>query len=392
MSRTVTVVRGFLLAAALLPRSAVAQTPVTLPFEESFEDASYTSRNWYDAPQGALSTAQHLSGSTASYECRFLEGAEGCSGGNPGRLLFEETDSVYLSFHVKHSSSWMGSNRTYHPHMFMVMTNQDGEYVGPACTRLTSYTEENQGYPQLCIQDGTNIDESRIGENLIGVTEQRAVAGCNGTQSDIGYDLTDCYSATSTKHWNGICWKGPAAVYFDPTQKVGWHHVESYFQLNTIAGGIGQPDGVVRYWLDGQAVIDHRNVILRTGQHPAMKFNQLLMAFYIGDGAPADETIWIDDLRLDRAPSGTGSQCDGVTNCAGGDGCCPIGCTAANDGDCGSDGGGTSGRASSGSCGGLAGDGASGGWMIWLGLVGSLVYSRRSNTARKKPSVPCRCG
>src|SRR5207245_553152 len=56
----------------------------------------------------------------------------------------------------------------------------------------------------------------------------------------------------------------------------------SYFQLNSIANGTGVPDGIVRYWFDGQLVIEHANVLLRTGTHPSMKFNQLLIAPYIG--------------------------------------------------------------------------------------------------------------
>ena len=31
---------------------------------------------------------------------------------------------------------------------------------------------------------------------------------------------------------------------------------------------------------------------------PAMKFNQLLVAPYIGDGSPVDQTMWVDDLRV----------------------------------------------------------------------------------------------
>src|SRR5256712_13153409 len=41
--------------------------------------------------------------------------------------------------------------------------------------------------------------------------------------------------------------------------------------------------------------------MLRTGAHPNMKFKQLIVAPYIGDGSPVDQTMWVDNL-----PVGTG--------------------------------------------------------------------------------------
>lgn len=83
-----------------------------------------------------------------------------------------------------------------------------------------------------------------------------------------------------------------------PGYKNDWHFVEAYLQLNSIQNGIGQTDGVVQYWFDGQLVIDHQDVLLRTGAHPTMAFNQLLVAPYIGSGSPVDQTMWIDELTV----------------------------------------------------------------------------------------------
>jgi hypothetical protein len=57
----------------------------------------------------------------------------------------------------------------------------------------------------------------------------------------------------------------------------------------------------MRYWFDGNLVIDHSSVVLRTGAHPTMKFNQLFLGPYIGDGSPVDQTFWIDDLIVATA-------------------------------------------------------------------------------------------
>ena len=45
-------------------------------------------------------------------------------------------------------------------------------------------------------------------------------------------------------------------------------------------------------------VISSDRVLLRTGQHPEMRFNQFLMTPYIGDGSPVDQTLWVDDLTV----------------------------------------------------------------------------------------------
>jgi hypothetical protein len=192
--------------------------------------------------------------------------------------------------------------------MFHVLTNEDDAYVGPAFTHLTTYIEGTNGYPQLQIQDGKNIDQSRIGQDLTNVTEQRAVAGCNGSSD--GYP-GGCYQV-GTVHWNAKAWRADQ-IYFDsspdsPRYKANWHLVEAYFKLNSIVGGKGVKDGVVRYWYDGALIIDRTDVMMRTAAHSTMRFNQFMAAPWIGDGSPADQTFWIDNLvvataRPARAPA-----------------------------------------------------------------------------------------
>jgi hypothetical protein len=269
-----------------------AQTAVF--FQESFEDTAFASRGWYDAPGGVLSTAEKYSGSR-SLECRFSPGGTKCA--SPARHLFPASDSVYLSYYIKHTANWVGSGRNYHPHMFNFVTNVDGAFIGPAYTHLTTYVEENSGYPVLAIQDGMNIDEKRIGQDLTDISEQRSVAGCNG-DSD-GHGDGSCYASGSV-HFNGKMWR-PSSVYFgnmagSPTYKGDWHLVEAFFKLNSVVGGKGVNDGIIRYWYDGNLIIELSDIAMRTGIHPTMKFNQFLFLPFIGDGSPVDQTFWIDDV------------------------------------------------------------------------------------------------
>lgn len=270
-------------------------------FEEGFEDGNLAARGWYDNTTVAITTAEHLPGSLSSVEFRFPVGARTPVGGAGMRMLFTPTPSIYLRYYVKYSANYTGSNRPYHPHEFNFVSDVDSMWVGPAYTHLTLYVEQNEGTPMLAIQDGDNVDESNIGVDLTGVTELRAVAGCNG-DSD-GHGPGDCY-LNGANHWNGKPWRA-GRVYFEPVagpyDQNRWHMVEALFELNTVAAGIGQRDGRIAYWYDGAPVFDHGDVVYRTGEWPGMQLNQLLVAPYIGDGSPVDQTMWVDNLAVATA-------------------------------------------------------------------------------------------
>ena len=276
----------------------------TILVRETFEDGAFASRGWYDNTGIATTTAEHIPGSTRALEAHFPAGATTPTWGGAARRLFTETESVYLSYWVKYSANWVGSGQAFHPHEFLLLTNENDPYVGPSFTHLTAYVEhnyQNGGLPVLQLQDGQNIDQGRIAQNLTTVTENRAVAGCNGNSD--GY-ATGCYDTGGGVYNNEKKWIA-SRPYFTPTPGTGyksdWHLVEAFFQLNSIQSSRGVADGIVRYWFDGQLVIEHTNVLLRTGAHPNMKFNQLAVAPYIGSGSPVDQTMWVDDLTVASA-------------------------------------------------------------------------------------------
>jgi hypothetical protein len=270
----------------------------TIFFEELFEDTNFSDRGWYDNTALILSEKEHIPGSKSSAEFHFKKGAKTPDSGSAIRHKFPETESVYVSFYVKYSENWEGSNKPYHPHEIYLLTNKDGDWAGPAYSHLTAYIEQNEGEPKLAIQDGKNIDEANINVDLTDKTENRAVAGCNGNTDGTG--KTTCYRAGSV-HWNGKSWKAGAVLFSDEpgrSCKSDWHFVEAFFKLNSIQDGEGIPDGVVKYWFDGKLIINHENILLRTGLHPEMKFNQFLLGPYIGDGSPVEQTMWVDNLTL----------------------------------------------------------------------------------------------
>ncbi|MHC4396058.1 MAG: InlB B-repeat-containing protein [Planctomycetota bacterium] len=265
-------------------------------FTELFEDGNFSARGWYDNTSPQLSTVEYIPGSTSSAEYHFNVGAT--SPGGAMRKLFTPSESVYMSLYIKHSTNWTGSNVGYHPHQFHFLTNLDGAWIGPAYSFSTLYIETNEGEPLLALQDSKNIDEGNIGVDLTDITEERAIAGCNGNSDGTGND--DCYWA-GTNYRNGKKW-GAGSIYFQdspgPYYKNDWHFIEAYFQMNSIVDGNGVADGQIKYWYDGELIIDHENVMLRTGENPTMKYNQFLIAPYIGVGSPVDQTFWVDDLTI----------------------------------------------------------------------------------------------
>ena len=149
------------------------QTPAPrLLFEESFEDTHLKNRGWYDLADGTLAsvtTREHAPGSNRALEVHFLRGAVTPVPRVAGRRLFPESESVYVSYWVKYSDTWVGSGKPYHPHEFLLLTNADDPYVGPSRTHLTAYIEhnyQNGGLAVIGIQDGENIDGRRIGADL----------------------------------------------------------------------------------------------------------------------------------------------------------------------------------------------------------------------------------
>jgi hypothetical protein len=271
-------------------------------FEESFEDASLASRGWYDNTSVLLSTAEHVSGSVASAQYHWLQGATTPTTGGSQRHKFTPSSSVYISYYVKYSTNWVGSNHDYHPHEFYLMSNMDGDYDGPSNGYLVAYLEQNYqngGIPLMALQDNKSVNSTYgpLPHNLVGVTEDRSTCGCNGVVEPNIY--SECFD-------NGGYWysrkqlTGP--VSFQPNPGPGykndWNLVEAYYQLNTIVNGIGQADGIMQYWFNGKLVIDRHDILYRTGARPNIQFSQFQIGPYIGDGSPVDQSMWLDNLRV----------------------------------------------------------------------------------------------
>lgn len=276
---------------------------------EDYESGDFASKGWYDGFPDQRTTAEYKNG-THAYAGHFTQGA---TSSGAGRHLFTPTDKIYMSYWVKYSSNYIGSGVSYHPHEWNILTNEDWEYQGPADTYLTTYIEQNAGRPILALQDSKNVDPNCIllnNNSFVGCNgdfntypfnENRSVCSCNGLAGYV--DRRDCFASSGSSHgyYSSRAWAADS-IYFrnepGPHYKNDWHFIEAYFEMNTIENGIGIPNGKIRYWYDGQILISSDSILMRTGAHPDMKFNQLFYGGYIGVGSPVDQTWWVDDLTL----------------------------------------------------------------------------------------------
>jgi hypothetical protein len=282
---------------------------------ERFEDARFENRGWYDGPSGRI-----VEGGPAGYAgeraflCRFAPGGTGCADGHPGRLEFEESEGVHLAYRVRYDPGWEGSGRPYHPHEFYLMTNLDDRFVGPARTHLTVYVEQIGGTPLVALQDSRNVDPAcvlRDDDSVVGCDggrvedhpfgEDRSVAACNGLVGEV--QGRSCYPTGEDRWYSSRSWHADEPVLAEegPEDAGGWRLVEAVVVMNSIIDGVGVPDGRIRLWVDGEVVVSSDEILFRTGRHPEMRFNQLLLAPYIGDGSPVEQSFRIGSIVLARA-------------------------------------------------------------------------------------------
>jgi len=272
-------------------RSQATEPAADVLFREAFDDPGLAARGWYDNRAPVIATGAGRRG--GALEVRFAKGYKTAVQGGALRHTFAPSEGVVVSFWVRYGAGWRGSGKSYHPHEFHVLTTADNDYIGPSATHLTTYIEHAWragGVPRLAITDALNIDTTQVNKDLTRSTERRAVAGCNGGPGT-------CYRQAGWR--NGVTWDARAPAFL-PEGGAGsatrWHRVEVEFRLNSIRDGKGQADGVARYWVDGNLVIDQRDVLFRTAAQPDLRFNQFVIAPYIGDGSPVEQTMWVDDL------------------------------------------------------------------------------------------------
>jgi len=265
---------------------------------ETFEDDEYSGRDWYDITGSAGGTPAASGERGASFECTFDAGGTHCAGGDMGRHGFAPTESIYLSWWVRYSPGYEGATELW------VFTTADSEWVGGADSRLSTTLGMDLGGAGIRFADHDSVDPRCVqlssGEVLgcgggavedYAFSEMRSVCGCNGIVGDVR--AWEC-SGSGDSFWTGCWWDTNPDALLDGE----WHLIEVFLQMNSISGGVGVPDGSIRYWLDGDLRTQSDAVLMRTGAVPDLAFDQVMLRPFRGDGA--EQMVWIDDLTVAR--------------------------------------------------------------------------------------------
>ena len=263
MTKTWVLCTGLAIAACPFADAAM---PAGVLFNENFDDANLTTRNWYDGSEFRIVGDSWAGKGCIEYEWRSGDSKASVSSG--ARHSLEPTDEVWLRFYLKPSKGWGWSGRNYHPHQLHFLTTENSKWHGPAASHLTLYVEPVNGKLRLA---ATDIQNEKMPH---GLTQGPLRGG-----------------------FNAMVYDSAEALFTDDK----WHCIEACFKLNTLDLHNDRPnrDGIVRGWFDGKPVIEHTEVILRSTDFPAMKFNQFLMTPYFGPGLlPRAQKLWIDELAV----------------------------------------------------------------------------------------------
>lgn len=299
----ITAVNGY--GTASLPAFTITVSTSTagqLIFQESFENNSYASRGWYDNTNQGTIVSGGQSGNCLQWA--WASGQTNPTNGGSSRYKFTNaTDTIYMTYYIKFMSGWRGSQQTFHPHLIYLLSDLDlanlGDYPPLANNYLNTYIEflSDVGgsygiHPQIALQDERRVNTSNgtPPNDLRAVTENRSVNRCN-TPLYAGVTSGDCYA--DNPYYSSNTWRSSATVSTNV-----WHKVETYLKMNTVSAGKGQNDGIMQVWVDGALVLDQSNVLYRTAQDSTKKWKGLILAPYIGSGAPIAETMWLDELKI----------------------------------------------------------------------------------------------
>ncbi len=305
-------------AASLPPPPAETPSPVdpvtgltkgALVMSESFENNNWSARGWYDGTNSTGTTAGGYQGNALNWT--WVTGNTNPTGFSTiRRILAQSFDEFIIEYYVKHGTGWVGSGVNYHPHLIHIVSTEDwavNGYGPMAGNHSNLYFESlvNGGvnYPQIAHQDRERAVSSR--SDLTGVTETRSANDCDTPRALSGATSGTCYSSGggwySANTWRSSTVNIPAGE---------WVKITSHVKKNTFTAGIGNFDGILRVWVNDALAIESTSVMYAAGTYADTEWNKIALAPYMqpGNGSPANQTMWLDELSVWTVTGGSGSS------------------------------------------------------------------------------------
>jgi hypothetical protein len=275
-------------------------TPGTVLFSESFEDNSWSSRSWYDGTTATGSTAGGYSGNGLRWV--FDSGDTNPDEFVAIRKKFTAQDEILVEYWVKFDTGWVGSQQPYHPHSVMIMSEDDGDYQSLAASYNNLYTEYITDVggttirPSMAGQDlyRVNTSNGTPPNNLSATTETRSAYHCNTPYTLTNATGGTCYAAGGGYYYSANTWTAPTVTIPINT----WTRVRYYFKRNTFTSNVANFDGIMRMWVGDTLAIEDTAMMFAANAYADTQWDKVVLAPWIGDNSPANQTMWIDELKI----------------------------------------------------------------------------------------------
>ena len=215
--------------------------------------------------------------------------------------LSAPTDEFLIEYYMKFDTGWQGSGQAYHPHLIHLLEAGSTAYQSLNTNDSSLYFEAQSdtsspynNHVTIEYQDTlrVNTDHGTPPQDLTNTTETRSATQCNTPYTSSGATNYDCYSDGGYYHSSNE-WKATATI----TENT-WVKIQTYIKKNTFTAGVGNFDGIIKSWVDGTLVIDKTEVLFAANAYSDTEWRQIVLAPYIGDGAPISESMWIDELGV----------------------------------------------------------------------------------------------
>lgn len=280
------------------PSTPSQPTKGTRIFYEGFEDNSWTSRDWYDdgSAGNTLTASGGQTGNALTWA--WAEDATAPTSWATMRKPFPASASAsefIIEYYVYLATGWQGSGAAYHPHLIHLLSTADGAWQGTSSTYSSLYFELNGSYLRTLHQDELRVNTSNgaVPNNLVEVIETRSANHCNTPYTLSGADAGDCY-AHSENYASYNIWEADTLAIPANT----WTKITAHVKRNTFTNGVGNFDGIMRVWVGDELAIDSDTVLYAAGAYQTTAWDKVVLAPYIGDGSPSDQTMRLDELSI----------------------------------------------------------------------------------------------
>lgn len=271
----------------------------SLLFSESFEDDNWD--GWEDGTDSTGTEAGGVVGNALKWT--WASSATRPTGFSAIRKDFSQSvDEFVVEYLVKYDTGWRGSGAAYHPHLIHIHTTADSQYQSPADAHGSIYLESiadtgspYTNYPQVAFQDSQRVNYS-LGTpplDLTASTEDRSTGQCNTPYTVHGADVGTCYGS-GTDWWSSFQFL-PQDVAIPGGE---WVRVTAYIKKNTVSDSVANSDGIVKLWVNDTLTIDSSTVQFFAAENIGTKWSRFLLAPYIGDGSPVEQSVWLDELNV----------------------------------------------------------------------------------------------